>query len=440
MVSSTNEYLGAVEASEAVDGKASIVSILFASSIGTIIEWYDFLLYGTAAALVFNNLFFPTFDSTSGTLASLGTFAVGFFARPFGAALFGHFGDRVGRKKMLMVTMTVMALSTFSIGLLPGYAQIGIWAPILLVSLRLIQGIGLGGEWGGASVVVLEHAPSNRRGLLGSLIQIGFPLGLIASSVAFNLAGALPDADFKAWGWRIPFLASILLLGVGWYVRARVPETPLFREIQSRGELSKRPVYEALFKNTKNFFIAVGLKLLEISWVYILSIFMVFYVTTKLGLPKKTILDAIVLAAAIELITIPFFGWLSDKVGRRPLYFLGVLFTICFAFPLFWLVDTRDPATMTLAIVVAMSFGHGTMFGLQSTFFPELFSTRVRYTGASFGFQVAAAIGGGLSPILATYLQNTTGGTAGVSLLLIVLALITLIAAWAARETKAGAL
>ena len=245
---------------------------------------------------------------------------------------------------------------------------------------------------------MLEHAPSNRRGLLGSVIQIGFPLGLIASSGAFKLASAMPDADFKAWGWRIPFLASILLLGVGWFVRARVPETPLFREIQSRGEISGHPVYEALFKNTKTFFIAVGLKLLEVSWVYILTIFMVFYATAKLGLPKTTILDAIVIAAAIEIITIPFFGWLSDKVGRRPLDFLGVLFTICFAFPLFWLVDTRDTATMTLAIVAAMSFGHGTMFGLQSTFFPELFSTRVRYTGASFGFQVAAALGGVSNP------------------------------------------
>src|SRR6516162_1674150 len=269
--------------------EGGMASVVFAGSIGTIIEWYDFLIYGTAAALVFNTLFFPNIDPLAGTLASLATYAVGFFARPVGGVLFGHFGDRIGRKVMLMLTMTIMALGTFVVGLLPTYAQIGIWAPILLVALRLMQGIGLGGEWGGASVVVLEHAPSNRRGLLGSLIQIGFPLGLIASSVAFNLAGALPDADFKAWGWRIPFLASILLLGVGWYVRARVPETPLFREIQSRGGLSKRPVYEALFKNTKNFFISVGLKLLEISWVYILSIFMVFYVITKLGLPKKTI-------------------------------------------------------------------------------------------------------------------------------------------------------
>ena len=416
--------------------KPSMISIILAGSIGTIIEWYDFLIYGTAAALVFNRLFFPNFDPTTGTLAALGTYAVGFFARPFGAALFGHFGDRVGRKTMLMITMAVMALCTFAIGLLPTYSQIGIWAPVLLLVLRLIQGIGLGGEWGGASLIVLEHAPANRRGLLGSLIQIGFPLGLIASSGAFKLASSMPDADFMAWGWRVPFLASILLLGVGWFVRARVPETPLFSELKARGELSGAPVYEALFKNFKTFLIAVGLKLSEVSWVYILTVFIVFYSTTKLGMPKTVLLDAIVIGALIELVTIPFFGWLSDVTGRRTLYFLGVLFTIGFAFPLFWLVDTRDTATVTLAIVVALNFGHGTMFGLQSTFFPELFGTRVRYTGASFGFQVAAAIGGGLSPILATYLADRMNGTAGVSLLLIGVALITLAATLAARETK----
>jgi MHS family shikimate/dehydroshikimate transporter-like MFS transporter len=417
-----------------------MIPIIFAGSIGTIIEWYDFLIYGTAAALVFNSLFFPTFDPATGILASLATYAVGFFGRPLGAALFGHFGDRLGRKKMLMMTMTVMALGTFAIGLLPSYDQIGLWAPVLLVTLRIIQGIGLGGEWGGASLIVLEHAPSKRRGLLGSLIQIGFPLGLIASSAAFKAASGMPEADFKAWGWRIPFLASIVLLGIGWFVRARVPETPLFEDIKSRGQLSGNPVYEAIFKNTKTFLIAVGLKISEVSWVYILTIFLVFYATAKLGLPKTTLLNAIVLAALVEVFTIPFFGWLSDKTGRRSLYFFGVLFTLCFAFPLFWLIDTKDPALVTLAIVVALSFGHGTMFGLQSAFFPELFRTRVRYTGASFGFQAAAAIGGGLSPILATYLQDQTGGTAGVSLLLIGLALITLIATCFARETKDSSL
>jgi MHS family shikimate/dehydroshikimate transporter-like MFS transporter len=426
----------AAESIEIADRKTSMINVILAGSIGTIIEWYDFLIYGTAAALVFNRIFFPNFDPATGALASLGTYAVGFLARPFGAALFGHFGDRIGRKTMLMITMVVMALGTFSIGLLPTYDQIGIWAPILLVSLRLIQGVGLGGEWGGASLIVLEHAPANRRGFLGSIIQIGFPLGLIASSGAFKLASSLPDADFYSWGWRLPFLASIVLLGVGWFVRARVPETPIFRELKGRNELSRNPIYEIFSKNTKDFFIAVGLKLSEVSWVYILTVFTIFYATSRLGIAKSTLLDAIVLAAAIELFTIPFFGWLSDVIGRRALYFFGVLFTIGFAFPLFWLIDTKDPAIVTLAVVVALNFGHGPMFGLQSTFFPELFNTRVRYTGASLGFQVSAAIGGGLAPVLATYLADQANGTAGVSLLLIVVASITLIATLAARETK----
>ena len=293
---------------------------------------------------------------------------------------------------MLMITMTVMALCTFAIGLLPTYQQIGIWAPILLVSMRLIQGIGLGGEWGGASLIVVEHVPAKRRGFFGSLIQVGFPLGLIASAGAFKLASVMPDAAFYDWGWRIPFLASIILLGVGWFVRARVPETPVFSQIKIRNELSKHPVYEMFFKYWRDFFITVGLKLSEVSWVYILTVFIVFYATAKLGIAKGILLDAIVLAAALELLTIPIFGLLSDVIGRRSLYFFGVLFTIGFAFPLFWLIDTKDPTLVTMAIVIALNFGHGTMFGLQSTFFPELFGTRVRYTGASLGFQVSAAI------------------------------------------------
>jgi MFS transporter, MHS family, shikimate and dehydroshikimate transport protein len=390
--------------------EASMISILFAGSIGTIIEWYDFLIYGTAAALVFKSLFFPTFDQVTGTLASLGTYAVGFFGRPLGAVLFGHFGDRLGRKEMLLITISVMALGTFAIGLMPTYNQIGIWAPILLVTLRIIQGIAPCGEWGGASLMVLKHAPPDRRGLFGSLIKIGFPLGLIASSVAFTLASRLPEADFNFWGWRVPFLASIILLAVGWFLRSRVPETPLFEDIKNRGELSGAPIYEVVIKNTKNFLIAVGLKLSEVSWVYILSIFIVFYATGKLGMQKAALLNTIVVAAFVEVFTIPFFGWLSDYVGRRSLYFFGVFFTICLAYPLFWLVDTRDPAMVTVAIAVALSFGHGTMFALQSTFLPELFNTRIRYTGASFGFQASAALGGGLAPILTTYLQDKTGG------------------------------
>jgi MFS transporter, MHS family, shikimate and dehydroshikimate transport protein len=417
-----------------------MASVVFAGSIGTVIEWYDFLIYGTAAALVFNTLFFPNIDPLAGTLASLATYSVGFVARPIGGAIFGHFGDRIGRKVMLMITMGIMALGTFAVGCLPTYQQIGVWAPILLVTLRFIQGIGLGGEWGGASLMVVEHAPEGRRGLFGSLVQIGFPLGLVTSSGVFALVTQMPDADFKSWGWRIPFLLSILLLGVGWFVRARVPETPAFEKIKRRGDIAKNPFVEAVFKNPRSFLVAVGLKISEVSWVYILTIFIVVYATGQLGLPRALLLNAIFIAALVEVLTIPLFGWLSDHVGRRAFYFLGTVFTAAFAFPLFWLLGTKEPLVIVLTVVVALSLGHGTMFGLQSAYFPELFGTRVRYSGASFGFQAAAALGGGFAPIIATALAGTMGGTAGVSMMLILLALITFVATLCARETKGESL
>jgi len=416
--------------------RSKMNSIVFASCFGTIIEWYDFLIYATAAALVFNKAFFPTFDPLAGTLAALGSYAVGFLARPLGGALFGHFGDRLGRKSMLVLTLFIMGLSTFCIGLLPTYASIGVLAPILLILLRIIQGIGLGGEWGGASLMVLEHAPADRRGFFTSFVQIGFPIGLVLATLVFALVTKMSDADFASYGWRIPFLISVVLLGVGTFVRSRVPETPVFEGLKMRDGLSRNPVGEAVGKNTKTFLIAVGLKLSEVSWVYMLTVFVVGYATTKLGLPKPMMLDAVMYAALLELVSLPLFGWLSDKIGRRPLFILGALFTIAFAFPLFWMLESKSTALIFAAVMIAMNFGHGMMFGTESCYFPELFGSRVRYSGASFGFQVSAAIGGGFSPIIATAMVGYFGGTTGVSIMMIVLALITLSAALAARETK----
>lgn len=414
----------------------TIGSVAFAGTIGTIIEWYDFLIYGTAAALVFNTVFFPNVDPLTGTLAALGSYAVGFLARPLGGALFGHFGDRIGRKSMLMLTMMVMGLGTFLIGVLPTYGQVGLWAPALLILLRFIQGIGLGGEWGGASLIVIEHAPANRRGLYGSLVQVGFPMGLVCSSGVFALVTMMPDADFRAWGWRIPFLVSIVLVALGAFIRARVPETPVFEAMKARNDISRNPFLESIVSSPKTFLVALGLKLSEVSWVYMLTVFVVVYTTTKLGLPKSLLLNAILWAALIELITIPLFGFLSDHIGRRPFYFLGVVFTVVFAFPLFWMLDTKSPEIVILAIIIALNFGHGLMFAPESAYFPELFGARVRFSGASFGFQASAAIGGGFAPIIATALAGYMGGTAGVSIMLILLAGITLIAAFYARETK----
>jgi MFS transporter, MHS family, shikimate and dehydroshikimate transport protein len=415
-------------------------SIVFASCFGTIIEWYDFLIYATAATLVFNKAFFPTFDPLASTLAALGTYAVGFLGRPLGGALFGHFGDRLGRKSMLVLTLFIMGLSTFCIGLLPTYASIGVLAPILLIVLRIVQGVGLGGEWGGASLTVLEHAPAEERGFYASFVQIGFPIGLVLASLVFALVTKLPDADFASYGWRIPFLISIVLLGVGTFVRARVPETPVFERLKKRDGLSRNPVGEAVGKNTRTFLIAVGLKLSEVSWVYLLTVFVVGYATTRLGLPKPMMLDAVMYAALLELVSLPLFGWLSDRIGRRPLYILGALFTIAFAFPLFWMVESKSTALIFAAVMIAMNFGHGMMFGPESAYFPELFGSRVRYSGASIGFQVSAAIGGGFAPIFATAMAGYFGGTTGVSIMMIVLALITLAAALAARETRGSPL
>src|SRR5580692_2266661 len=319
---------------------SSMNSIVFASCFGTIIEWYDFLIYATAATLVFNKAFFPTFDPFASTLAALGSYAVGFLARPLGGALFGHFGDRLGRKSMLVLTLFIMGLSTFCIGLLPTYASIGIAAPTLLILLRIIQGIGLGGEWGGASLMVLEHAPSDKRGIYTSFVQIGFPIGLVLATLVFSLVTKLPEADIASYGWRIPFLISIFLLAIGTFVRARVPETPVFEGLKARDGLSSNPFTEAVGQNTKSFLIAVGLKLSEVSWVYMLTVFVVVYATTRLGLAKQMMLDAVMYAALLELVSLPLFGWLADKIGRRPLFILGALFTILFAFPLFWMVDS----------------------------------------------------------------------------------------------------
>jgi MHS family shikimate/dehydroshikimate transporter-like MFS transporter len=292
----------------------------------------------------------------------------------------------------------------------------------------------------GASLMVIEHSPADKRGFYGSFVQIGFPIGLVLATLVFALATKLPEADFQAWGWRIPFLASIVLLALGTFIRSRVPETPVFERMRATDSFSKNPVGEAVGKNFKTFLIAVGLKLSEVSWVYMLTVFVVVYATTKLALPKQLLLDAVMYAALFELLTLPLFGWLSDKIGRRPLFILGAIFTMAFAFPQFWMLETKNVAMVTTAIIIAMNFGHGMMFGLESSYFPELFGPRVRYSGASFGFQAAAAIGGGFSPIIATALVGYFSGTAGVSVMMIGIALITLWAALAARETKHEAL
>jgi MFS transporter, MHS family, shikimate and dehydroshikimate transport protein len=410
--------------------------VLAASAFGTIIEWYDFFAYGTAAALVFGRLFFPASDPTVSTLAALGAYGVGYLARPLGGIVFGHFGDRVGRRAMLVLTMLLMGSGTFVVGLLPAYKQIGIGAPILLVALRLLQAVGLGGEWGGAVLLVFETAPSNRRGLFGSLVQVGNPLGRLVATGVFALTARLPEGAFFSWGWRIPFLASALLVVVGLIIRFQVDETPEFQKLRESKRTAKMPVLEALSKYRCEVLIAVGLKITEVSWVGVLTVFAITYLTQQLGMQRSTVLDALTLATFFGLFIMPLAGWLSDIIGRRAIYLAGTVFGILLAFPIFWLFETRDAAIVTAAIVAGICLCQGIVFALHASFMPELFGTNVRYSGVSLGFQLGAAIGGGLAPVIAAAIVAWSGGaTWPVSLMLATLGVLTLIAVLSTRET-----
>ena len=413
----------------------SVPHVVLASFIGTTIEWYDFFLYGTAAALVFNRLFFPTIDPLAGTMAAFATYAVGFFARPLGGVVFGHFGDRFGRKTVLVTTLMLMGVATCLIGLLPTHAQVGALAPVLLVALRFIQGIGVGGEWGGAVLMAVEHGHAGRRGLYASFVQAGVPVGLLLANAVFSYFSALPEKDFLAWGWRVPFLLGGLLLAVGLFIRLRLIESPLFTQAQTARPASRLPLLDVLREHPRNVLIAMGARFAENASFYIFTVFVLSYATTRLGVSQQVVLHGVLAGSAVQCVAIPFFGALSDRWGRRPVYLGGAVFLALFAFPFFWLVDTREPMWITLAIVVGL-IGHAAMYGPQAAFFSELFSTRVRYTGASLGYQLASPFAGGLAPLIATALLQRSGGAAWpVATYLVIMAAITLASVWCAAET-----
>jgi len=408
--------------------------VALASLIGTTIEWYDFFLYGTAAATVFNRLYFPTFDPLAGTMAAFATYTVGFAARPIGGIVIGHYGDRIGRKSMLVLTLTIMGAATFGIGLLPTYAQIGPWAAAALVVLRLLQGFGVGGEWGGAVLMAVEHAPPGARGFYGSWPQIGVPAGLLLSTAVFAQFARLPEAQFLAWGWRVPFLVSIVLVAVGLVIRLRVLETPVFTRLKREGIESRRPALEVLSTHPREVLLAIGARLAENGAFYIYTVFVLVYGTQKVGIDREIVLNGILVAAASAIVAIPICGAISDRIGRRPVYLFGAAVTALWAYPLFRLLDTGSTPLVWLALVVALVFAHSPMYGPQAAFLAELFGTRVRYSGASLGSQLASVVAGGLSPFIATALLPY--GRGALAAYVIAMALVTIASVFAASETR----
>jgi MFS transporter, MHS family, shikimate and dehydroshikimate transport protein len=416
--------------------RSSVTRVIAASFIGTAIEWYDFFLYGTAAALVFNRLFFPTSDPINGTMAAFGTYAVGFIARPFGGVLFGHFGDRFGRKSALVTTLMIVGLSTFCMGLLPTYDSAGVLAPVLLVVLRFVQGLGVGGEWAGAVLMVAERGNPRWRGFFASWVQAGAPVGLLLATAAFGLVSLLPEGEFLTWGWRVPFLLGVVLTGVGLFLRLKVLESPLFEKLAKEKPTPGLPLLEVLRRHPRNVLLAMGARIAENGFYYFFTVFGLSYGTQHLGLPRAMLLDGVLIAAGVHLIATPMFGALSDVVGRKPVYLGGAIFLALFAFPFFWLVGTRTTEWVWLAIVVGM-LGHAAMYGPQAAFLSELFGTRVRYTGASLGYQLAAPLSGGVAPLIAMGLLSWSGGEPWpVGAYLVGMALVTIVAVLLAAETR----
>jgi metabolite-proton symporter len=411
--------------------------VALASFIGTTIEWYDFFLYGTAAALVFDKLFFPSVSPTIGTLAAFATFGVGFAARPVGGIVFGHFGDRVGRKSMLVISLLIMGLATAAIGILPTYASIGIAAPIALVVLRLAQGLGVGGEWGGAVLMSVEHAPKGKRGLYGSFPQMGVPAGLLLSTLVFAfMQSATTEAAFLSWGWRIPFLFSILLVGVGLFIRMRIMESPTFQQVKDTGTEAPKPIVDVVKTHPREVLVAMGMRIAENGVFYIFTVFVLAYAEDTLKLGKSTMLTGVGIAAAVGLVTVPLWGSLSDRFGRKKLYMAGAVFSTLFAFPFFAMVDTKETVLVWLAMVLGVNVGHDLMYGPQAAFYSEMFGTRVRYSGASLGYQLASVLSGGFAPLIAAALlaANHDDPTL-VAIYMVVMGVITIVATAFARET-----
>ena len=422
---------------------ANIIKVVAASMAGTAVEWYDFFLYGVAAAVVFPAVFFPSSDPAVGTLLALGTFAIGFVARPLGGLVFGHYGDKLGRKKLLVISLVAMGIATFAIGLLPGYATIGIAAPVLLVVLRLVQGFAIGGEWGGAVLIVSEHGDPARRGYWASWPQAGVPIGqLLANALLFLLAAIQSEQDFQSWGWRIPFLLSAVLVLIGLYIRLSIEESPVFREAQARaaervaaGEREIVPIVDVFRRYPREVFTAMGARFAENVCYYIFTIVITTYMTKRLGVSSSFVLGAVLIGTAVHLVVIPVWGALSDRFGRKPIYLLGAAGVGIWAFVFIALIDTRNFALTAIAVIGGLIF-HAAMYGPQAAFLSELFGTKVRYSGTSVGYQLASVVAGGLAPIIAVALYTSFDSGYAVSVYVALSSLLTIVAVASYGETR----
>jgi MFS family permease len=410
-----------------------------ASMVGTALEWYDFMIYNTMAALIFNQVFFPSVDPMVGTLLAFSTYAVGYLSRPLGGVVFGRLGDRLGRRAVLVLTLSLMGVTTAAMAVLPGYATIGIWSPVLLVALRFVQGVALGGEWAGAVLLTVEHGRADRRGLNASWAQVGPAAGtLLSSAVIAAVTAALAEPDFLSWGWRVPFALSALLVLFGLWIRTTIDETPLFREMQARQETAKAPVGEVMRDHWRALLIAGAARIGPDVIYSLLVVFSVTYVTQVLHLPRSLALTALLCGAALNVVATPLFGALTDKVGRRPVYAGGLVASLVWGVLFFVLVDSRDTALIIVAVGVGMIF-HAAMYAAQGSFITEQFAPRIRYTGSSIAYTFGSLAGGGaFAPlIMATVLQETAG-TAGISIYVVLALLATGIGLACARETARG--
>jgi MHS family shikimate/dehydroshikimate transporter-like MFS transporter len=413
-------------------GDSKVARVILASVVGNVLEWYDFFLYGTAAALVFGEIFFPPGkDPLLGTLAAFAGFAVGFAARPLGAVIFSTIGDRAGRRVALFATLSIMGGSTFLIGLLPTYAQIGFWAPLLLVVLRLMQGVAAGGEWGGAVLLISENVAAEKRGRLSSLSQAGVTGGFVLSSSVFLLIQQLPRESLLEWGWRIPFLVSILIFGVGLYVRNRLPESEEFVQTKSEARSERLPVTDAIRRYPRSFLVGMGLRIVESGASYIFLAFSLSY-GKYVGASGSIMLIGVTLSMLLQLVTVPAFGALSDALGCKVVYGLGCIGVMLVAFPFFWLIDTKQTYLILFAFFLANSLCHAALIGVQPSFYTQLFGPEVRYSGISVGREIASVIAGGFAPMIATALLSAYGSALPVSVYLIGLAIVTLAAVAAA--------